>query len=249
MKSKKMTVQQKNKRTIDILSACISVLLALIVAASVVLGVGFGKYGKDTNDWFKPGTTKPDEVLPTPIAIGDKISFTADGEGLPLYINTSDEAVAAIDSKVEDIMENGGSFDTYYLLLGLFCNVEIPEDTKVDENFDFPDGSDRFALLLVVTKEGEIMIGIMSLQDAYDGAILYAHLIDPDDVEDGKNVPTEGFQNDSIDDNGRIVLASNALLSDDYYVCDKNIMAGGWFAMADDDFVNKLFSTTPFVKA
>lgn len=36
------------------LRAVVAVLLAIIMAASIVLGVGFGVYGKNTDDWFKP---------------------------------------------------------------------------------------------------------------------------------------------------------------------------------------------------
>lgn len=247
MKSKKLTVKQKNKRTIDILAACISILLALIVAASVILGVGFGKYGSNTDNWFKPGTSKQDEVLPTPIAIGDKIALSADGEGLPLYINTSEATVAALDAKVADIMENGGSFETYFLLLGLFSTYDVPEDTTA-ENWDVPDGEDVLAIVLMVSREGNYALVAMSMsgKGGDDGAFLYAHIAD---VDDGKETPAEGFQNDTIDANGRVLLSGEFLKANDYYVCDKTLMAGGWFQMADDDFVNMIFSTTPFAKA
>lgn len=36
------------------LRSVVAVLLAIIMAASIVLGVGFGVYGKNTDDWFKP---------------------------------------------------------------------------------------------------------------------------------------------------------------------------------------------------
>lgn len=247
MKSKKLTVKQKNKRTIDILAACISILLALIVAASVVLGVGFGKYGSNTDNWFKPGTSKPDEVLPTPIAIGDKIALSADGEGLPLYINTSEATVAALDAKVADIMENGGSFETYYLLLGLFSTYDVPKDITA-ENWDVPDGEDVLSIVLMVSREGDYALAAMSMsgKGGDGGALLYAHIAD---VDDGKETPAEGFQNDTIDENGRIIIASEFLGANDYFVCDKMLMDGGWFVMADDDFVNMIFSTTPFAKA
>lgn len=238
MKSKKLTVKQKNKRTIDILAACISILLALIVAASVVLGVGFGKYGSNTDNWFKPGTSKPDEVLPTPIAIGDKISFTADGEGLPLYLNTSDEAVAAIDAKVEEIKTNFPQYDDagYMLTLGVFCSYELPADANANE-FSVPDGEKLYVLNLLVAREGYLL----ALMWGEDNIVLYAHVIEADD--DG---PEEGFQN--IDTNGRVVFDGDAA-SRDYYVCDRNFVANTWFQPADDDFVNMILSTTPFVKA
>lgn len=42
--------QNRNKA----LGAIVAVLLALIMCAAAVLGVGFGVYGKNTDDWFKP---------------------------------------------------------------------------------------------------------------------------------------------------------------------------------------------------
>lgn len=245
MKSTKLTVKQKNKRTIDILAACISILLALIVAASVVLGVGFGKYGSNTDNWFKPGTSKSDEVLPTPIAIGDKIALSADGEGLPLYINTSEATVAALDAKVADIMENGGSFETYFLLLGFFSTFEIPEDIEAGK-IVIPDGEGTLGIVLIVDTKGNNALVVMSTNGKDEKmTYLYADIVDATKFAD--EVPNAGFQN--IDENGRIMIESKYLVSNDYFVCDKNIMAGGWFQPADDDFVNMIFSTTPFVKA
>lgn len=245
MKSTKLTVKQKNKRTIDILTACISILLALIVAASVVLGVGFGKYGKDTSNWFKSSTSKPDEVLPTPIAIGDKIALSADGEGLPLYINTSEATVAALDAKAADIVENGGSFEVYMLMLGFFCTYEIPEGVSAEElEKDFPEGEDAIALLFVVDRNGNHMLTMMHMGGPGDDAVkLYSK------VDGGDSAENVDFQNENIGENGRVLLSGEFLKANDYFVCNKNIMAGGWFQMADDDFVNMIFSTTPFVKA
>lgn len=45
----KQDYQKRNKA----LSAIVAVLLAIVMCASVVLGVGFGVYGKNTDDWFK----------------------------------------------------------------------------------------------------------------------------------------------------------------------------------------------------
>ena len=45
----KQDYQKRNKA----LSAIVAVLLAIVMCASVVLGVGIGVYGKNTDDWFK----------------------------------------------------------------------------------------------------------------------------------------------------------------------------------------------------
>lgn len=45
----KQNYQKRNKA----LGAIVAVLLVIVMCASVVLGVGFGVYGKNTDDWFK----------------------------------------------------------------------------------------------------------------------------------------------------------------------------------------------------
>lgn len=48
--AKKQVYQSRNKA----LGAIVAVLLAIVMCAAAVLGVGFGVYGKNTDDWFKP---------------------------------------------------------------------------------------------------------------------------------------------------------------------------------------------------
>lgn len=48
--AKKQVYQSRNKT----LGAIVAVLLAIVMCAAAVLGVGFGVYGKNTDDWFKP---------------------------------------------------------------------------------------------------------------------------------------------------------------------------------------------------
>lgn len=47
--AKKQVYQSRNKA----LGAIVAVLLAIVMCAAAVLGVGFGVYGKNTDDWFK----------------------------------------------------------------------------------------------------------------------------------------------------------------------------------------------------
>ncbi len=46
----KQEYQSRNK----VLSGIVAALLVLVISASVILGVGFGVYGKNVDDWFKP---------------------------------------------------------------------------------------------------------------------------------------------------------------------------------------------------
>lgn len=63
------------------LRAVVAVLLAIIMAASVVLGVGFGVYGKNTDDWFKPkqdsNQEQQDSEQPGQPSEGDHVESTA----------------------------------------------------------------------------------------------------------------------------------------------------------------------------
>ena len=63
------------------LRAVVAVLLAIIMAASVVLGVGFGVYGKNTDDWFKPkqdsNQEQQDPEQPGQPSEGEQVESTA----------------------------------------------------------------------------------------------------------------------------------------------------------------------------
>lgn len=63
------------------LRAVVAVLLAIIMAASIVLGVGFGVYGKNTDDWFKPkqdaNQEQQDPEQPEQPSEGEQVESTA----------------------------------------------------------------------------------------------------------------------------------------------------------------------------
>ena len=63
------------------LRAVVAVLLAIIMAASIVLGVGFGVYGKNTDDWFKPkqdaNQEQQDPEQPGQPSEGEQVESTA----------------------------------------------------------------------------------------------------------------------------------------------------------------------------
>ena len=73
----KQDYQKRNKA----LSAIVTVLLAIVMCASVVLGVGFGVYGKNTDDWFKPkqdsNQEQQDPEQPGQPSEGEQVESTA----------------------------------------------------------------------------------------------------------------------------------------------------------------------------
>lgn len=73
----KQDYQKRNKA----LSAIVAVLLAIVMCASVVLGVGFGVYGKNTDDWFKPkqdaNQEQQDPEQPGQPSEGEQVESTA----------------------------------------------------------------------------------------------------------------------------------------------------------------------------
>lgn len=74
----KQDYQKRNKA----LSAIVAVLLAIVMCASVVLGVGFGVYGKNTDDWFKKqdadqGQEQPEQPEQPSDDSGENIENTA----------------------------------------------------------------------------------------------------------------------------------------------------------------------------
>lgn len=238
MKSKKMTKSAANKRKINVLTVIIAVLTALIVAASTIIGVGFGVYGPDASTWFKPKNSNTDvdvqpaqeEVLPTPVEYGSLVSFNKDVEGLPVYINTSDETDAMLRGKAQELKDSGYQYDTFYYVLGFFCTTEIPAGADPD-GLEFPDGTIVIAILLGINMEtGKVNIGIDG--GGSDSIILYT----TDDEE--------GFSKEYIDETGRILLPTEKMSGVAFYVCDRSLM-GSWF-MDDADMANALLSTTPF---
>lgn len=48
--------KNNSKSKINILRATLAAMLVLVIASGVVLGVGFGVYGNDLSQWFKPKT-------------------------------------------------------------------------------------------------------------------------------------------------------------------------------------------------
>lgn len=74
----KQDYQKRNKA----LSAIVAVLLAIVMCASVVLGVGFCVYGKNTDDWFKKqdadqGQEQPEQPEQPSDDSGENIENTA----------------------------------------------------------------------------------------------------------------------------------------------------------------------------
>lgn len=69
-----MATKQDYQNRSKALGAIVAVLLALIMCAAAVLSVGFGVYGKNTEDWFKPKhedsqEQEKDEGDPIPVEV------------------------------------------------------------------------------------------------------------------------------------------------------------------------------------
>lgn len=252
MKSKKMTKSVANKRKINVLTVIISVLTALIVAASTIIGVGFGVYGPDASTWFKPKNSNTDvdvqpaqeEVLPTPVEYGSLVSFNKDVEGLPVYINTSAETDAMLRGKAQELKDSGYQYDAFYYVLGFFCTTEIPEGADPEE-LELPEGTVVFGILMGIEIEsGRVVIGIDGggsetiLLYSSDGKTSFdAGEGDPENAQ-------QGFSKEYIDETGRILLPTEKMSSVAFYACDRSLM-GSWFT-DDADMANALLSTTPF---
>lgn len=278
MKSKKLTVKQKNKRTIDILASCISILLALIVAASVVLGVGFGKYGTNTENWFKsgPSISQPDNpdtpdtpdipVVPevkksTPLEVGETIALWDGAEGKNLYANTDVEVWKEFFAEYQNLDRKDTLFFPFFAAVG--ADAGRSEWATLE-------GNKQLVAMYCGNVEGSKMICLQF--GNYNG------LIALEKDEDGNESVL--FNDAFIDENGKILLTSSAPdagqdISIEYvgfegYLIDSStgertkddngnditlreypsLVTSSDFKMSytSYEWFNRLFSTTPFEK-
>lgn len=77
------------KTKINRLSGVLATLLAIVVAATILLCVGFGVYGSDVSKWFKPQNNVEKNNISDPTVIN-----TVTENGIAL---TSGEAMVASD--------------------------------------------------------------------------------------------------------------------------------------------------------
>ncbi len=88
--AKKQVYQSRNKA----LGAIVAILLAIVMCAAAVLGVGFGVYGKNTDDWFKPKANQEQEQPEQP----EQDQQTAEGEPQETNVMLFAGATAASDN-------------------------------------------------------------------------------------------------------------------------------------------------------
>lgn len=266
---------KNDTKKIKILSGVLGALLSVTIAGSVVMGVGFGKYGKDTNAWFKPGTSisqpdtpdspdtpdvpdtpdtpdVPEVKKSTPLEVGDKLSLWEGAEGKKLYINTD------MDVWKEFYKEHAYIQKSELLLFSFF---------KTEKNFGWgvlEDGKYAFPMYFAKDGEGSSLIFLFGTYIPFmafsgddqnlwtlslltritnsDGMIDLSELVSSDETS---TIEYVGFEGNLIDPDTNEYVTND----DGEQVTLRNIKISGIdSAMISTDWMNKLFSTTPFVK-
>ncbi|GEM_PF-3704603 len=274
---------KKDVKKIKILSGVLGALLSVTIAGSVVLGVGFGKYGKDTNAWFKPGTSisqpdtpdtpdtpdipdtpdtpdVPEVKKSTPLEVGDRIALWEGAEGKNLYLNTDKEVWKEFYGEYKDLDRNENLFFPFFAAVGSdatgsdFATLEGNKQL-IGMYFANSDGSAiclQFAtynLIVGFSKDdnGDVVVTFDNNLVDEDGLIDLSKYA-PDSSYDFsiEYVGYEGYVIDSEtgerikDDNGNdatLEMLPSLVKSSEFQL-----------VYTTYDWMNKLFSTTPFVK-
>lgn len=269
--------KKKDVKKIKILSGVLGALLSVTIAGSVVLGVGFGKYGKDMKDWFKsgPSISQPDNpdtpdtpdtpVVPevkksTPLEVGETIALWDGAEGKNLYANTDVEVWKEFFAEYQNLDRKDMLFFPFFAAVGA--------DAKRSE-WATLEGNKQLVAMYYGNVEGKIIC----LQFGN-----YNYLIALQKDEDGNESVL--FNDAFIDENGKILLTSSAPdagqdISIEYvgfegYLIDSStgertkddngnditlreypsLVTSSDFKMSytSYEWFNRLFSTTPFEK-
>lgn len=269
--------KKKDVKKIKILSGVLGALLSVTIAGSVVLGVGFGKYGKDMKDWFKsgPSISQPDNpdtpdtpdtpVVPevkksTPLEVGETIALWDGAEGKNLYANTDVEVWKEFFAEYQNLDRKDMLFFPFFAAVGA--------DAKRSE-WATLEGNKQLVAMYYGNVEGKIIC----LQFGN-----YNYLIALQKDEDGNESVL--FNDAFIDENGKILLTSSAPdagqdISIEYvgfegYLIDSStgertkddngnditlreypsLVISSDFKMSytSYEWFNRLFSTTPFEK-
>lgn len=199
--------KKKDVKKIKILSGVLGALLSVTIAGSVVLGVGFGKYGKDTNAWFKsgPSISQPDNpdtpdtpdtpVVPevkksTPLEVGETIALWDGAEGKNLYANTDVEVWKEFFAEYQNLDRKDTLFFPFFAAVG--------EDASRSE-WATLEGNKQLVAMYYGNVEGKIIC----LQFG-----TYNYLIALQKDEDGNESVL--FNDALIDENGKVLLTSSA---------------------------------------
>lgn len=269
--------KKKDVKKIKILSGVLGALLSVTIAGSVVLGVGFGKYGKDMKDWFKsgPSISQPDNpdtpdtpdtpVVPevkksTPLEVGETIALWDGAEGKNLYANTDVEVWKEFFAEYQNLDRKDMLFFPFFAAVGA--------DAKRSE-WATLEGNKQLVAMYYGNVEGKIIC----LQFGN-----YNYLIALQKDEDGNESVL--FNDALIAENGKILLTSSAPdagqdISIEYvgfegYLIDSStgertkddngnditlreypsLVTSSDFKMSytSYEWFNRLFSTTPFEK-
>lgn len=269
--------KKKDVKKIKILSGVLGALLSVTIAGSVVLGVGFGKYGKDMKDWFKsgPSISQPDNpdtpdtpdtpVVPevkksTPLEVGETIALWDGAEGKNLYANTDVEVWKEFFAEYQNLDRKNVLFFPFFAAVG--------EDASRSE-WATLEGNKQ----LVAMYYGDVEGKIICLQFGN-----YNYLIALQKDEDGNESVV--FNDALIDENGKVLLTSTAPdagqdISIEYVGFEGYLIDSSTGERAKDDngnditlkeypslvtssdfkmiytsyeWFNRLFSTTPFEK-
>lgn len=269
--------KKKDVKKIKILSGVLGALLSVTIAGSVVLGVGFGKYGKDMKDWFKsgPSISQPDNpdtpdtpdtpVVPevkksTPLEVGETIALWDGAEGKNLYANTDVEVWKEFFAEYQNLDRKDMLFFPFFAAVGA--------DAKRSE-WATLEGNKQLVAMYYGNVEGKIIC----LQFGN-----YNYLIALQKDEDGNESVL--FNDALIDGNGKVLLTSSAPdagqdISIEYVGFEGYLIDSSTGERAKDDngnditlkelpslvtssdfkmnytsyeWFNRLFSTTPFEK-
>lgn len=160
----KQDYQKRNKA----LSAIVAVLLAIVMCASVVLGVGFGVYGKNTDDWFKKQDADQGQEQP------EQPEQPSDDSGE----NIENTARVSILSGATVASENGSVSKT-------LTAVVLPDDAPnkaVDWSIAWADGDSRASenisdYITVTPASDGALTATVTCKKSFRGSVAYVKVV------------------------------------------------------------------------
>ena len=269
--------KKKDVKKIKILSVVLGALLSVTIAGSVVLGVGFGKYGKDMKDWFKsgPSISQPDNpdtpdtpdtpVVPevkksTPLEVGETIALWDGAEGKNLYANTDVEVWKEFFAEYQNLERKDTLFFPFFAAVG--ADARRSEWATLEGNKQlvamYYANSDGSAICLQFGNYN-ILIALQKDEDGNESILFNDALID----ENGKVLLTssapDAGQDISIEYvgfEGYLIDSSTGERTKDDNGNDITLREYPSLVTSSDfkmiytsyEWFNRLFSTTPFEK-
>lgn len=269
-----MATRKKKKKNIFSEVLC-GVLATIILAVAVLSGVGFGIYGSDVAQWFTTANAEspveeeptpdplpepePEPAKSTPLVVGDKIALWEGAEGKSLYVNTDLNVWNEFYLAYKDIAE---TVDVVFFPFFAFTGENAPsldwgtlEGNKQLFPMYFVTGGDGSCVLMLLANY-DYIVGFNVNSETGEYATLVSDFVSEDgrvdftsrvekDLPDRANyvveyVGWEGYilEGDEIalDENGNPVTLENYL-----------DVVGMSHEKVSTEWVNRLFSTTPFI--